>query len=70
MFTGYYSLEVVLLPGVAVAEERDGVGHHPDVAAPAVIIRLMPLSILVAHRQDVLLLDHHRARVQDALVEP
>ena len=48
--TGYYWLEVVLLPGVAVSEEGDGVGHHPDVAAPAVVVRLVPLSILVAHR--------------------
>ena len=45
------SLEVVGVLGVIEAEERDSVGHHPDVAAAAVVVRLVPLPVLVAHRQ-------------------
>ena len=33
------------------SEEGDGVGHHPDVAAAAVVVRLVPLPVLVTHRQ-------------------
>ena len=44
-------LEVVHVGRVIVSEEWDGVGHHPDVAAAAVVVRLVPLPVLVAHRQ-------------------
>ncbi len=42
---------MVLLSLVVVAEERDGVGHHPDVPAAAVEVRLAPVAILV-HGED------------------
>ena len=45
------SLEVVRVLGVVESEEGDGVGHHPDVAAAAVVVRLVPLPVLVTHRQ-------------------
>lgn len=37
---------------VDVSEEGDGVGQHPNVPAPAVVVRFRPLAILVPHRQD------------------
>ena len=49
MGVGYLLEEVV---SVFEAEEGYGVGHHPDVAASAVVVRLGPGSVVVAHRQD------------------
>ena len=38
-------LEEVLRLLVVVAEEGHGVGHHPDVASAAVVVRLRPLPV-------------------------
>ena len=46
----YNPLEMVF--ALLVAEERDGVGHHPNVSPPAVEVRLRPNPVLVSHAQD------------------
>lgn len=40
---------------VDVAEERNGVGQHPDIPAAAVVIGLRPPAVFVSHRQDLVL---------------
>lgn len=49
-----HSLEEVSI--VDVAEEGDGVGQHPNISTPAIVVRLRPSSILVSHRQYLVLL--------------
>lgn len=39
---------------VGVAEKRNSVGKHPDVAASTVVVGLAPLAILVPHTQDLI----------------
>jgi len=63
-----YSLEEVSI--VDVSEEGYGVGQHPDIATPAVVIRFRPSAILVFHCQDFVLLPFRvRAFVQRISVE-
>lgn len=38
---------------VSEAEERYGVGHHPDVASAAVKVRFAPFAIFVGNAQDL-----------------
>ena len=52
-----------------VSEEGDSVGHHPDVSSSTVVVRFVPLPVLIAHSQDLLLHHHNVARVEDLLVE-
>lgn len=49
-----YSLEEIGV--IDVSEEGYRVGQHPDIAAPAVVIRFRPPAILVFHCQDFVLL--------------
>lgn len=49
-----YLLEEVAV--VDVSEKGHCVGQHPDIAAPAVVVRLRPPAILVFHCQDLVLL--------------
>lgn len=48
------SLEEVSI--VDVAEEGDGVGQHPNISTPAIVIRFRPSAILVSHCQYLVLL--------------
>ena len=51
------------------AKEGDGVRHHPDVPPSTVVVRFVPLPVLVAHRQYLLLHHRHVAGVEDLLVK-
>ena len=62
-------LEVILISFIIVSKEGYGVGHHPDVSSSTVVVGFVPLPVLVAHRQDLLLLHHRVAGVEDLLVE-
>ena len=62
-------LEVVHVGLVIEPKEGYGVGHHPDVPPAAVVVGFVPLSVLVAHSQDLLLLHHDVARVDNLLVK-
>lgn len=62
-------LEVVHVGLVIEPKEGYGVGHHPDVPPAAVVVRFVPLPVLVAHGQDLLLHHHHVAGVDNLLVK-
>jgi hypothetical protein len=47
----YYSLKEVGI--VLETEEGNCVGQHPYVAAPAVVVRLAPLAVLIPHAEDL-----------------
>jgi hypothetical protein len=63
MHSDDYVLEEVGVVGEP--EERHGVCEHPDVAAAAVVVRLAPLAVLIAHAQDVV---GHSLRVRRLVV--
>ena len=62
-------LEVILISLMIVSKEWDRVGHHPDVSSPTVVVRFVPLPVLVANREDLLLHHRHVAGVEDLLVK-
>lgn len=63
-----HSLEEVCV--VDVAEERNGVGQHPDIPTAAIVVGLRPPAVLVPHCQDLLLLPLRASRfVQSVRVE-
>ena len=64
-----HSLEEILLLVYVVSKERDGVGHHPDVASPAVVVRLVPLPVLITHGQNLFLIHLEECVIDDPLVE-
>ena len=62
-------LEVILISLMIVAKEWDRVGHHPDVSSPTVVVRVVPLPVLVANGEDLLLHHRHGAGVEDLLMK-
>ena len=64
-----YLLEEILLLVCIVSKERDSVGHHPNVASAAVVVRLVPLAVLITDSENLFLIHLEERVIDNSLVE-
>ena len=62
-----HSLEKVL--AIFKAEKGDSVGHHPNVASAAVVVRLVPLAVLITDSENLFLIHLEERVIDNSLVE-